>query len=155
VIRTAAPEVDDDEVLAAYPKTRLDHLNKFFYSGLLRRELILGRCAACQTWQTPLRPLCASCWSTDVVPTPVSGRGTVFLLTLLHQGPAASGVDYSDGWPLAAIELEEQPGLRLSGTIVEYTPEHLRVGLPVTVTWIERDGSPWYAFRPSEPGETA
>jgi hypothetical protein len=26
----------------------------------------------------------------------------------------------------------------------------LRVGLPVELTWIERDGAPWYAFRPKE-----
>jgi uncharacterized OB-fold protein len=153
VISAWTSEVDDETVLATYPETRLDHLNKFFYAGLMRRELILGRCAACNTWQTPLRPLCASCWSTDVVPTPISGRGTIFLLTLLHQGPAAAGVDYSKGWPLAAIELEEQPGLRLPGTIVDCPPEMLRVGLPVAVTWIERDGSPWYAFRPCAPGD--
>ena len=77
------------------------------------------------------------------------------LLTLLHQGPAVAGVDYSTGWPLAAIELEEQPGLRLSATVVNCPREQLRVGLPVTVTWIERDGSPWYAFRPVEPGDGA
>ena len=153
MIADETAEVDDAEVLVAYPETRLDHLNKFFYAGLLRCELVLGRCASCQTWQTPLRPLCASCWSTDVVPTPISGRGTIFLLTLLHQGPAAADVDYSKGWPLAAIELEEQPGLRLPGTIVDCPPEQLRVGLGVTVTWIERDGSPWYAFRPGEPDE--
>ena len=29
-------------------------------------------------------------------------------------------------------------------------PERLRVGLPVELTWIERDGAPWYAFRPAE-----
>ena len=115
MISAWASEVDDDAVLARYPETRLDHLNKYFYAGLMNRELILGKCAACNTWQTPLRPLCASCWSTDVVPTGVSGRGTVFLLTLLHQGPAAAGVDYATGWPLAAIELEEQPRLTIAG----------------------------------------
>ena len=34
VIGAAAPEVDDEAVLATYPETRLDHLNKFFYAGL-------------------------------------------------------------------------------------------------------------------------
>lgn len=150
---TAAPDIDDRAVLDAYPDTRLDHLNKVFYAGLLRGQLVLGRCAACQTWQTPLRPLCPACWSTKVVPTPVSGQGTVFLLTRLHQGPPAAGVGYSPPWPLAAVELVEQPGLRLCGTIVDCPPPLLHAGLKVAVTWIERDGAPWYAFRPAVPGE--
>jgi uncharacterized OB-fold protein len=146
----------DDEVLAAYPQVRLDHLNKHFYGGLLRHELILGRCVSCGTWQTPLRPLCAHCWSCDVVPTPVSGRGSVFLLTLLHQGPPLPGVDYSTPWPLAAVELQEQQGLRLAATLVGCAPGQARVGLAVEVVWIERDGAPWYAFRPTEsPGARA
>jgi uncharacterized OB-fold protein len=148
VIRSVIDSTDDDTILAAYPDVRLDHLNKHFYGGLLRHQLILGRCQSCLKWQTPLRPLCAHCWSTNTVPAPVSGRGSVFLLTLLHQGPPAAGVGYSPPWPLAAIELEEQPGLRLPATIVRCLPEQLRVGLPVQVTWIERDGAPWYAFTP-------
>ena len=155
MIASSGPDIDDDEILAAYPDLRLDHLNKFFYGGLLRAELVLGRCAACGTWQTPVRSLCARCWSTDIVPTPVRGRGTISLLTRLRQGPPAAGVDYSRPWPLAAIELEEQPGLRLAATIVDCPPDALRVGLAVEVTWIERDGAPWYAFRPIEADEAA
>lgn len=155
VIASSGPLPADADVLAAYPETRLDHHNKYFYAGLLRHELILGRCAACHTWQTPLRSLCASCWSTDVIASPVSGRGAIFLLTLLHQGPASPGVSYSPPWPLAAIELEEQPGLRLPATIVECPSDLLEVGLEVEVTWVEREGSPWYAFRPRQPGPRA
>lgn len=155
MIWSNAQGAGDDAVLAAYPEVRLDHLNRFFYGGLLRQELVLGRCTSCHTWQTPLRPLCPRCWSTDIAPAAVSGRGVIFLLTLLHQGPAAAGVDYSSPWPLAAIELQEQAGLRLAATIVDCPPEQLRVGLPVQVTWIERDGSSWYAFRPVESGQSA
>ena len=155
MIASRGPLPTDDEVLAAYPETRLDHLNKYFYGGLLRHELILGRCAACHTWQTPLRSLCPHCWSAEVVASPVSGRGTVFLLTRLHQGPPSPGVRYSPAWPLAAVELEEQPGLRLPATIIDCPPDQLRIGLKVEATWVERDGAPWYAFRPSREGRRA
>ena len=98
----------DERVLERFPDVRLDHLNKQYYEGLLRHELLAGRCRACGRWHTPLRPICPSCWSAGVSPVPVSGRGTVHLLTFLHQGPSAPGVDYSGGFPLAAIELAEQ-----------------------------------------------
>ena len=108
----------DETVLERFPDVRLDHLNKQYYQGLLRHELLAHRCRACGTWHTPLRPICPSCWSAEVSPVPVSGRGTVHLLTFLHQGPPALGVDYSGGFPLAAIELAEQGGLRVQATVV-------------------------------------
>jgi uncharacterized protein len=139
----------DEAVLRRFPAVRLDHLNKRYYAGLLRRELLVNHCRACGAWHTPLRPICPSCWSPDVIPEPVGGRGMVHLLTFLHQGPPAAGVDYPGGFPLAAIELAEQPGLRVAATVVDCPRDQLRIGLPVELTWIDRDGAPWPAFRPA------
>lgn len=141
-------DISDEAVLERYPHIRLDHLNKHHYRGYLEHRLVLGRCADCGRWHSPLRPRCPECWSTAVSPTAVSGRGTVHLLTLLHQGPPSPEVDYSTPWPLAAIELVEQPGLRVVGTLVDCPPEACRVGVPVELTWITRQGAPWPAFRP-------
>jgi len=135
----------DEEVLERFPAVRLDHLNKLYYAGLLR-------CRTCRRWHTPLRPICPSCWSPEVGPVPVSGRGTVYLLTFLHQGPPAPGVDYAGGFPLAAIELAEQAGLRVQATVVDCPRDRLRIGLEVELTWIDRAGdpeTPWPAFRPA------
>jgi hypothetical protein len=143
-------DATDEQLLQSFPEIRLDHCNKHFYRALLRRELVAARCAACGAWHTPLRALCPECWSTDVAVTRVSGRGRIHLLILLHQGPPAADVSYATPWPLAAVELEEHRGLRFVGTVVDCPPERLRVGLPVELTWIERDGAPWYAFRPEE-----
>jgi len=142
-------EPSDAEVLDLFPAVRLDHVNKQFYTGLLHRELLVGRCAECGRLHTPLRPICPSCWSATVGPVPVSGRGTVYLLTFLHQGPPSGGVDYAGGFPLAGIELAEQPGLRIEATVVGCPRDQLRVGLDVELTWIDRDGAPWPAFRPA------
>jgi uncharacterized OB-fold protein len=143
-----AGDVPDETVLERYPAIRLDRLNKHHYGGYLAHRLVLGRCTDCRRWHSPLRPRCPECWSEAVVPSPVSGRGTVHLLTLLHQGPPSADVDYSAPWPLAAIELVEQTGLRFVATIVDCPPQRLRIGLPVELTWITRAGAPWPAFRP-------
>lgn len=148
-----ATDISDEQVLEAFPEVRLDHRNKEFYRALLRHELVAARCRDCGTWHTPLRALCPECWSFDIEVTPVNGRGTIHLLIRLHQGPPARDVSYSTPWPLAAVELEEQPGLRFVSTVVDCPPEQLRVGLPVELTWIERDGGPWYAFRPAASGK--
>jgi uncharacterized protein len=148
-----APDVDevsDDEVLARYPTTAIDQDNKELYRGWLHHRLLVNRCGACGRRHHPPAPLCPQCWSTDVVPTEVSGRGVVHLLIRLHQGPSAPGVDYAKGpHPVVSVELEEQPGLRFTSTVVNCAPEDLVIGLPVQLTWIERAGAPFPVFEPT------
>jgi uncharacterized OB-fold protein len=148
--RDAAPAADA-EVMRRYPNARIDQVNVEFYRALLGHRLVVGRCGGCGAWHAPLGTLCPACWSTDVAPTPVSGRGTIHLLTLLHQGPPV--VEYSPPWPLAAVELVEQPGLRVVGTLADTPPALQRIGQPVELVWIERDGAPWPAFRALLPEE--
>jgi uncharacterized OB-fold protein len=140
--------ISDAELIDRFPRYRVDHDNKAFYRGLLERKLLVNRCADCGTWHHPPKPVCPACWSSALVPTEVSGRGTVHLLVLLHQGPSAPGVDYSAPYPVAAVELEEQPALRFTTTIVDCPPDQLRIGLPVELAWTEREGAPFPVFRP-------
>ena len=74
--------------------------------------------------------------------TGVEGTGFVALVTVLRQEPRQPGVDYTDGHPLVAIELDEQPGLRISATIVGTTPTDITVGDRVSVIWRDIDGRP-------------
>jgi hypothetical protein len=80
----------------------------------------------------------------------VSGRGTVHLFIVLRQGPPADGVDYAKAsHPVVTVELEEQKGLRFTGTMVGCPVDEICIGLPVALRWIERSGSPYPAFRPA------
>jgi uncharacterized OB-fold protein len=140
--------VSDEELLARFPDTRIDHDTKELYRGWLERQLRLNRCNACGTWHHPPRPICPKCWSSDVAATEVSGTGTVHLLIRLHQGPPAPGVDYSHPHPVVAVELDEQPGLRYVSTVVNCPPEEVRIGMPVKLAWVERYGAPYPVFEP-------
>ena len=140
--------MSDEEILGLYPEVRLNHDNKDFYKGLTRRRYLVNRCGDCGTWHTPARYLCPACWSTAVVPTPVSGRGKVAMFTVLHQGPAIQAkdlpgdirADYAVGYVLAGIELEEQPFLRVSGRIVDMEPAAVAIGMPVELGWVDGGG---------------
>ena len=146
--------ITDSDLIARLRAMRIDHDNKEFYRGWLRKELRLNRCDICGRWHHPPRPLCPGCWSTKVVSTPVSGRGVVYLLTWLHHGPKVDGVSYDGGWPVATIELEEQEGRRYTSTVVGANRETLVLGLPVELTWIERRGEPYPVFRPASRGDS-
>ena len=140
----------DAELVDRFSRVRVDRDNKEFYRGWLQRRLLINRCAACGRWHHPPKPVCPSCWSSDLRPTEVSGRGTVHLLMLLHQGPPAPGVDYSAGpHPVATVELIEQSALRLTSTVIDCAINEITIGMPVELAWIERDGVPFPAFRPA------
>lgn len=150
-------ELDDAALVERFGAVAVDRDNQHFYRGWLDHELRLNRCADCGRWHHPPTPMCPFCWSWDVRPTPVSGRGTVHLLMRLHQGPPAPGVDYERSpHPVVVVDLEEEPGLRITSTVVDCPPDDLTIGMPVTVTWIDRDGVPFPAFRPTRaPGGDA
>ena len=71
----------------------------------------------------------------------------------LHQGPPADGVDYAKGpHPVVTVELEEQPALRFTSTIVDCALDDIQIGMPVELAWIERSGAPYPVFRSAGEG---
>ena len=143
----------DDELVAAYRGRRVDHDTKAIYRGWLERRLLVHRCDDCRLWIEPPSDLCPACWSTAVTPRPVAGTGTIFMVVLLHQGPPAAGVDYATPHPVVVVELDEQPALRLSTTVVGASNEEIRIGRRVRLDWIERDGVPLPVVRFDENGD--
>ena len=79
----------------------------------------------------------------------MSGKGTVYLLIKVHQGAPAPDVDYKQPHPVATIELDEQPGLRISSTVIDCPLDKLRIGMRVELTWIDRWGAPYPVFKPA------
>ncbi|GAA2848656.1 hypothetical protein GCM10010472_01970 [Pseudonocardia halophobica] len=142
-------EITDQQVADRLPDMWLDRDNVEFYRGLLQRRLLINRCADCGRWQQPPFPICPSCWSDDVRPTEVSGEGTIHSFTILRAGPPLPGVDYASGHPVVVVELAEQQGVRVTATTADVAHEELRVGMPVTLTWVDRGGEPVPAFRPA------
>ncbi len=130
----------NEELLDAWPGIRIDHDNAAYFTGLSNQQLLMNRCDDCARWHHPPRPICPACWSRSLTPTPVAGTGSVALVTILRQGPSQPGVDYTDGHPLVAIELDEQPGLRFAGMIIDTPPEEIRVGDRVEMVWRDVPG---------------
>ena len=129
-----------EKLLESWPGVRVDADNVAYYRGLSDQRLLIHRCRECRVWHHPPRSVCPRCWSRDVAAEPVSGRGTIALLTILRYGAPQPGVDYSAGHALVAVELEEQAGLRVSSTIVGTDPAELRIGAPVELVWRDVEG---------------
>jgi hypothetical protein len=113
----------------------LDDRNRPFWTGGLEGVLLIERCQDCARWQHPPTGRCESCGG-DVVPTPVSGRGTVFTYTVNRQ---QYHPDVPPPYTIAIVELDEQADLRVVANVVGCDEPELCVGLPVQVEF-ERHG---------------
>ena len=145
-------EVTDTDLVRQFAGRGISRDNAAHFRGRLNRKLLINKCADCATWHHPPKPVCPNCWSSNVIPTEVAGTGTIYLAVFLHQGPPAPGVTYDTPYPVVAVELDEQPGLRFTATVVGAPNEAIAIGKRVKLCWIDRDGEPTPAFRLVEAG---
>jgi uncharacterized OB-fold protein len=139
--------ISDEELVRRFPHHILDHDTKARFRGYLEHQLLVNRCQDCSTWYEPPGPVCPHCWSSQVVPAPVQGTGSIFMAIFLHQGPPVEGVDYATPYPIVTVELDEQEGLRFTATVAGAPPADIAIGRRVRLDWIERAGEPIPAFR--------
>jgi uncharacterized OB-fold protein len=107
----------------------------FFWTSGADGRLRVQRCTACHRYAHPPGPICRFC-AGELVPEPVSGRGTVFSFTVSYQQLLPTlDVPYV----VAVVELVEQEGLQMTTNIVGVPPEEVRIGLPVQVQFEQHD----------------
>ena len=144
----SSPCPTDHDVFEHFHDVLIDRDNIAHYRGLMAGKLLINRCDDCGYWIYPHRPLCPECLSWQVTPTQISGRGSLFLHTLIHQ---SRDPDNPIDTPVvtAAVELAERKGLRYLSRIVGCPPEALRPDMPLELCWIEDKGRRWPAFQPT------
>ena len=101
----------------------------FWTSGADGRLRVQG-CTDCSTLVHPPVPLCPVCRSRAWEPTVVSGRGTVIGYTVNHH---QWHPDLPPPYIVAVVALAEDPGVRLTTTLVDCDPSEAAVGQEVVV----------------------
>lgn len=126
---------------------RVTPLTEAFWTGGADGELRILRCGGCGYWIHPPAPVCPRCWSGEVGPHAASGRATVYSFTVNHQ---VWNPTWDHPYVIAIVELEEQPGLRLTTNLVGIAPEAVHIGMAVSVDFV-RDDDVWLPlFGPAE-----
>lgn len=120
----------------------------FYWQAAREHRLVLQRCGACTRLQYPPDVACVHCQCTDLVPTEVSGTGSLYSFAVLER-PFHPG--FADHLPyvVALVELDDQPGLRMLTNIVDATPPSLSVGQRLEVTFEDRARITLPQFRPA------
>lgn len=122
-----------------------DELSGFFWTSGADGRLRFLRCSACSYFIHPPAPICPKCFGRELAPAAVSGQATVHSFTVNHQPWDGRG----DVYVIAVVEIDEQPGLRLTTNIVETDPDDVVIGMRVDVVF--EDHEPVYLplFRPA------
>lgn len=128
----------NDKPKAAPIRPAISDVNRPFWDGCRRGELLLQRCAQCGRLRYPAGAVCPECLAADAQWQPMSGRGKVFSFVVFHRA-------YHHAWEgkvpynVALIELAEGP-IMLSN-VVAIDNAKLAVGLPVAVAFETVDES--------------
>jgi uncharacterized OB-fold protein len=109
-------------------------LTQFFWDGGRERRLMILRCTRCGHHVHLPRPICNRCRSTDLAPAEMAGTGSLYAYTVTVQ---AFHPFYIDKLPYVAavVELDEEPGLRLTTQIIDCPEADLRTGMRVEIAW--------------------
>ncbi|BAH55370.1 MULTISPECIES: Zn-ribbon domain-containing OB-fold protein [Rhodococcus] len=116
-----------------------------FWTGGFEDELRIYRCRACRGWIHPPVGACWRCHSRDVGPEVASGTGKVAAYTVNHHQwfPA-----FPPPYVIAAVELDDQPDVRLTTCLVECDVDAVEVGMAVEVVFDKQDDVALPFFRP-------
>jgi uncharacterized OB-fold protein/acyl dehydratase len=117
---------------ALRPRPAINGDNHYFWEGARAHELRIQRCDACGEQYFPPTPRCWRCGSFSMGFRVASGRGSLYSFAVPHY-PQANGFRYPV--LVGLVELEE--GTRLVSDIVGCSREHLRVGMPLELCWLD------------------
>jgi uncharacterized OB-fold protein len=124
-------------VAAKKPLPVADDLTSPFWDAAKEHRLVVQRCGSCGYYNHPPRPYCDACTAQEMRFEPVSGRGTVFSFTVMHQRDVAG---FEDEAPFinVVVELAEQPRLLMVSNLELSERAKVKIGEPVEVYFEDR-----------------
>ncbi len=115
------------------PRPEDPELTQPFWDAAKRHELVIPRCARCNSYFWYPRPACPSCLREGWEWAPVSGRGRLHTYTVVRQ-PGNPNFEPDVPYAYAVVQLEE--GVRMVTNIVDCEiPDGLAVDMPLEVSY--------------------
>jgi uncharacterized OB-fold protein len=114
-----------------------DDLTNPFWDAAKERRLVVQRCGSCGYYNHPPRPYCDACTAQEMRFEPVSGRGTVYSFTVMHQRDVA-GFEEEAPFINIVVELAEQPRLLMVSNLALSERAKVKIGAAVEVYFEER-----------------
>ncbi|MGW4338433.1 Zn-ribbon domain-containing OB-fold protein [Rhodococcus koreensis] len=144
------PILQSDPIAHTRSFPQLTESNEAFWTSGASGNWKLPHCSLCNRYIHPGQPRCPYCLTNTVTPKGVTGLGNVFTYTI-------NRYPWSEGWAVpyvaAVIELDDQPGLRVTSNLTAIDPEEVHIGMRVEVCFVESSGRWVPLFRPAGTGK--
>jgi uncharacterized OB-fold protein len=116
---------------ASLPLPPLDDINRAWFSSLRAGELRIQKCEGCGRLRHTPRPMCPWCNEIAHRWEQMSGRGRIWSFVVAHP-PVLPVFAARVPMPVAIVEIEEDPRIRIVGELVEnIDPEMIVIGAAV------------------------
>ena len=115
--------------------------NEAFWTGRGRRgQLMIARCDACARSIHPPELICPYCLGRSVTPRAALGTGTIYARTINRQ---AWSPDMAVPFALATVDLDGEPGVRVTAQVAGSDPDTVRIGQRVTIDFEPENDGVW------------
>lgn len=115
----------------------IDQWTQPFWDATARHELVVPRCADCETWRWPPTPFCPKCRSQEIEWLP-AGPPRLYSYAIVHR-PGPTPEDPLQLIVPGLVEFPEAGGMRFVAAIVDSDIERIAIGAPLTVAWTPKD----------------
>jgi len=111
-----------------------DEMTKPFWEAAKRGVLVVQHCRRCGHWQHPPYPTCENCMSVDLKFDPVSGKGTIYMYSLMNH---AGDERFAPVVPYARIivEPDDAKGALLVANLLDAPYTEAKIGRRVEVVF--------------------
>lgn len=114
------------------PLPAVDDLTRPFWEAAQQQQLIVQCCRACGYFNHPPRSVCDACQSQQLAFEPVSGKGSIYSFSVMHQQNIA-GFEEQVPYLNILVELDEQPRLFMVANLPGSERDKVEIGKRVEV----------------------
>lgn len=107
--------------------------NTPFWTGGERGELMIAHCDACDHAIHPPEVICPVCLSRSVTPRAAAGTGVIHSYTVNYQPWLP---DLAVPYALVVVDLDGEPGVRLTAQLQDVEPDSVAIGQRVRVGFV-------------------
>jgi uncharacterized OB-fold protein len=108
-----------------------------FWEACRRHELVVQRCTNCGTFRHYPEVVCWNCQSFDHDWPVMSGKAKVFTCMNVNQAVHPS-LKEAVPFNTVIVELDDAPGIRMVGNLVDAKYDEIEIGMPVQVHFEDR-----------------
>jgi uncharacterized OB-fold protein len=118
-----------------------DGLDRPYWEGTQRHELLVQRCSACRGWQWGPEWICHRCRSLDVGWEQTSGRGRIFSWERVWH-PVHAALSEAVPYLVVLVELEDAGDVRMIGNLLGDPEQQVQIGSRVEAVFEDHGDGP-------------